>query len=315
MILKYKHLSDESLLNQTKIAAKTEQQMTLALLDYLFEVERRKIFATLSYRSLFQYVVQELGYSTSQASERINAMRLVSHQPEVRMEIEEGALTLTSAAQIQRFIQVEKKAGMEVTSLKTENLIEECKGKSTREVDRILLNEASDPGKMILKEQVRVLPKNRTELKFSVDQETEEKIKKVKNLIGDISLEDLFNRALEALTQQEEKKRGVTRAPARVKRSDSFSSIRLRSRTQSEKVKSRFIPIEFKRKIFERSGGQCEYFHPQTNRRCDSRYRLQIDHIVPVAFNGKTELQNLRHYCFHHNIRAVMEAGLIKFKR
>ena len=34
---------------------------------------------------------------------------------------------------------------------------------------------------------------------------------------------------------------------------------------------------------------------------------LEIDHIVPVARGGKTEIKNLRVLCSAHNILAAME--------
>lgn len=44
-------------------------------------------------------------------------------------------------------------------------------------------------------------------------------------------------------------------------------------------------------------------------KRCESRYRLQIDHIKPIALGGKTEIKNLRHLCQAHNLRMAAEMG------
>ena len=104
-----KNPSNTELWNQTKIVAQNEKAATLILLDYLAEVELRRLFAERAYSSLFEFVVRELGYSESQASERISAMRLIREVVEVKDLIQTGDLTLTTASQIQRFLKTEKK--------------------------------------------------------------------------------------------------------------------------------------------------------------------------------------------------------------
>jgi len=104
-----KNLSNLDLWSQTKLAAQKEKDATITLLEYLAEIERRRLFAERAYSSLFEFVVRELGYSESQASERISAMRLIREVVEVKDLIQTGDLTLTTASQIQRFLKTEKK--------------------------------------------------------------------------------------------------------------------------------------------------------------------------------------------------------------
>ena len=68
----------------------------------------RKLYLRLSYSSLFEYVVKELKYSEAAAYRRIKAMKLCRQFPETTGKLKEGALTLTSACQLQTFF--EKKA-------------------------------------------------------------------------------------------------------------------------------------------------------------------------------------------------------------
>ena len=63
---------------------------------------------------------------------------------------------------------------------------------------------------------------------------------------------------------------------------------------------SRRIPRSVKEAVFKRDCGQCCYTAPD-GVRCTSRHYLQIDHIVPFATGGKTELSNLRLLCPAHN--------------
>lgn len=49
------------------------------------------------------------------------------------------------------------------------------------------------------------------------------------------------------------------------------------------------IPLEMRRAVFERDGGQC--------RQCGERFDLQYDHAIPVALGGATSIENLQLLC------------------
>jgi hypothetical protein len=122
-----KNLSNSELWINTKRAAEDEKKATLTLLEYLTEIERRRLFAERAYPSLFAFVVEELGYSEAQAAERISAMRLITQVEEVKEKIHDGSLTLTTAAKIQRFLKTEKKVANKIfTSEEKRELIQSC---------------------------------------------------------------------------------------------------------------------------------------------------------------------------------------------
>jgi len=50
-------------------------------------------------------------------------------------------------------------------------------------------------------------------------------------------------------------------------------------------------------------GYQCSYVDETTQKRCTSRYRLEVDHIHAWSHGGKTELSNLRYLCANHHRR------------
>ncbi len=61
--------------------------------------------------------------------------------------------------------------------------------------------------------------------------------------------------------------------------------------------RSRYIPAAVRREVWRRDEGCCSYVDVRSGRRCGSRYRLEIDHIVPFALGGTAELSNLRVVC------------------
>ncbi len=78
-----KHLTDRQLLLDTKTIAQEDRKITAKLLHHLKEVETRKLYSEAGYTSLFNYVVQELGYSDGSAARRINSARLLKDLPEL----------------------------------------------------------------------------------------------------------------------------------------------------------------------------------------------------------------------------------------
>ena len=68
--------------------------------------------------------------------------------------------------------------------------------------------------------------------------------------------------------------------------------------------RSRYIPVAVKREVWRRDQGCCSYVDRHSGRRCGSRFRLEIDHIVPFALGGGAEPGNLRLRCSaHHRYR------------
>jgi 5-methylcytosine-specific restriction endonuclease McrA len=61
------------------------------------------------------------------------------------------------------------------------------------------------------------------------------------------------------------------------------------------------IPAAVKRAVWERDGGRCTYVSPD-GRRCESRWRLELDHIEPAARGGRSTVEGLRLRCRVHNV-------------
>jgi hypothetical protein len=85
--------------------------------------------------------------------------------------------------------------------------------------------------------------------------------------------------------------------------------------TRSESNASRYIPVPLRLALQERSGGRCEFVSPKTGIRCGSRFRLQVEHIIPYSYGGPTNIQNCSIFCSNHNlITAVDVFGKFKMK-
>jgi hypothetical protein len=333
--MKINLLTDSELLQRTENASKNEKEATLELLKYLLQVDERRAYAVLACSSLFEYVHKILGYSEMQTSERVNSVRLMRAVPEVEAKIESGELSMSTASQVHRFLRQEKKAGNLIDETEALNIIEACEGHSKRQIEKKLFSFSSVEA-IVQSESVKIVSEEYTELKFSVPEVTYQKLKEVKNLLGNDSLQDIFDQALQSLLIQVRKKRGMTPKATFPGKSNAVGkSDALRNSEAYEKhsqtvldvqddtnrvngstfyasgLRSRYISIDAKRAVSLRSGNQCEFMNTTTKIRCDSHYRLQFDHYpVPFALGGANDASNLRHLCFQHNQKSAMESGL-----
>ncbi len=100
MILKT--LSDDLLETRLKKLVGTERKITHLVLQYIGEIDRRKLYVRRAYSSLFEFLVKEHGYSAAAAMRRIEGARLLIQIPEVSEKLESGALNLSHVALVQR---------------------------------------------------------------------------------------------------------------------------------------------------------------------------------------------------------------------
>ena len=265
-----------------------KQRNTLLLLEHLHEIELRKLYLTKAYSSLFEYI-KSLGYSEMQASERLNAMRLMFKIPEVKKSLETGKLTLTTASQLERFFKNKEKLGESLKIEEKKELINSSLNQSKRKIETLLLSHS--PSLRLCQERERKITDQHSELKFVVKQETMEVLEEIKNIKGQVSLSEIFEESLKIYLEKLQKNKKFQNPIKKL----------------PFPVKSKNVPVNLKRTIFEKAKHQCEYVDPKTGRRCGSRYLLELDHRKPYSLGGETSLENLRVLCKSHNIHQAVK--------
>ncbi|MBI1860274.1 MAG: hypothetical protein HYR96_05080, partial [Deltaproteobacteria bacterium] len=86
----FEKLCDETLLVETKAAALKEKIQTSRVLDYLVEVDRRRLWLKEGYASVYDFCIRYLGYSEGETHRRIQACRLIQKVVEVKPLLENG---------------------------------------------------------------------------------------------------------------------------------------------------------------------------------------------------------------------------------
>lgn len=241
-----------------------ERRILSEILDHLAEVSRRKIFLSFGHSSLLKYCVKELGYSESAAYRRIKALRVTQEMPEIKKKMEEGELNLTQLCRAQDLFELHQKENKKTLEAETKKeLMKKIERKNTFESENILRAELE-------------LPLKKRRVVIEVGEETYDEWIKFKGAMVHKQMTD------EMLLRFSIEKAMALHEP--------------RERLTKEHNKdSRYIPVKIRRRLLRRADFKCTW------EGCDSNYGLEIDHIIPVCQGGKTEIENLRVLCRHHN--------------
>jgi hypothetical protein len=340
-----KTLSDHSLLLEIKTLAAEERKLVTKVLELLLEVDARLLFAELGYSSLYDFCIHELGYSEGSAHLRVSSMRLLKsvsseEKASIELKLESGELSLSNLSMVQNFTRREERLTGEKVSVEEKiELITEVENKSKREAERILA--VRNPDAMLsMKDQVKPLSQEITQITFAVKNEFMEKLSRAKEIRGHAfaphSHAALFEELLEFYLQQKDPvqkaERNRTKNKNRKKDADSSSensSIppqmpgsfkapaetppspeRLEVESKVAHSRSRFIEAKVRHAVWHRDGGRCTYIDLKNKRACNSSFGLEIDHIIPFAKGGSSQTVNLRLRCRAHNtLHAIKSYG------
>ena len=281
-------ITDSNLIANTETLAREERGLLTKVLHHLREIERRRLYSSLGYKSLFDFATRKLGYSEDQAYRRIAAMRLLSELPDVETSIQSGALSLTHISLAHQHFQREKKHGGQALSAEAKaSVLEKIANRPIREAEQITLSLSTMPNAPS-PDQIKIVADDRIEFRFQANSRVRGKVEHLKGLLAhkrpSLNLGELFEILCEIGIKQLSP---AVPLPPRKRRVIKISKAQMR------------------RTVFKRAGNQCE--------RCGSTYSLEVDHIKPQAKGGATTLDNLRVLCRSCNQRhAISELGLEK---
>jgi len=332
-------LSDETLHSKVKWLVQEERNLLSPILHLLREVEIRKLFSSMHYKSLFEYAVKECGYSEDQAARRISAMRLLKELPEIEEKISSGELSLTNLTQAQGLFRAEKKSDNAYSKEEKLEILKNLENKSKREGEKLVLSLSSNP-ESLKPEKIRAVSENLNEIKTNVPDQTLKKIEKLKGLLAhsspNISMAELLDKLCDLgletwdkgkkqvrdrkLAEDKEKrlpfektvnvdidkiKEGKSHVAPIQKTQVSPALARVTLQQKSDRV---HIANSIQREVWQRANSQCEI--------CKSTYALQIDHIILVSMGGTNEADNLRLLCRNCNQRhAIKKLGINKMQQ
>ena len=300
-------LSDEALLQKTSALAKAERTISVAVLWHLKEVEMRKAYVPLGHLSLFQYAITELKYSEGAAMRRITAMRALKDCPNLAEKIETGELTVSGVARVQSFIrQNEKDEGVKWTEDEKKDLFQSLESVSQKEIEKRLIEISPESAQI---ETVRPVTQDLVEIKVYLSSDDLKELNELRGLIAhqlkDGSNSELIKKLVslskEWVIQKKTKTAAAENSEDLCCSASTIKTVNGEDGEAFEIPKNRYTPAKIKAFLFRRAELQCEIIDPKTQKRCSSKYKLEIDHKVPHSLGGSNAVDNLRVVCRVHN--------------
>ncbi|MGD8413500.1 MAG: hypothetical protein PVF33_04680, partial [Candidatus Latescibacterota bacterium] len=128
-MMSLKSLSDQELTGRLRQLVRKEQSLTLSILSYLAEVERRGLHLEKAYSTLSEYCIHELGYGESSAWRRVRAARVIKEIPEVYDLMKANKLSFSAVLQVANVLTPENR----------KELLPRIELKSKSEIDKIIV--------------------------------------------------------------------------------------------------------------------------------------------------------------------------------
>jgi hypothetical protein len=207
-----KSLNSEQLVLKTKSLVHDEQKITAEIIEHLKEIDARRLYAERGYSSLYEFCLEELGYSEGAAYRRIAAMRLLRDVPEAKAALLAGEISLTNAATLNGFFYSEKKNRHKFYTQKEKlELVRKLKGKSKHETETLL--RAISP-RAIPQERERLLTPTETEIRIVLHERVMKKLRRIKELTAHQNPDPTYAELIEKMADELLKK--IELAPAEV---------------------------------------------------------------------------------------------------
>jgi hypothetical protein len=272
-----------------------ERKLDRQIVEYICEIESRRLYAELGYANVIDWLVKDLGYSESSAYRRMMAARAIRAVPEAAEKIEDGRLNLVTLAKVQSAIRSEEKRTGERVSLETRStIIAQTENKTLRE-----LKSHSNFGAS-LGEIVAVLAREYLDRNDPLRREM--KPRSMRKKLPITSLVKTSEKPHEK-TSEESATHPFEKHIADVSEGSSQGGTSVvfgpETRMRGGARRASIAPST-RNFVRRRAGDACEYQGPDGHR-CGSRFQTQTDHVIPLAIGGTNDVTNLRLLCRTHS--------------
>lgn len=311
-------ISNDTLVSYFEISVRSERKITAQVLEYIAEIDRRRLYVEKGTTSLFDYLVRDYGYSPGAAMRRIDAARLLRELPETAEKFEKGTLTLSQANQIQRASRELKKTKRESLSTKSKrDLVSQLESKTQKQTEQLL---ATTLGLPKTPPQKQTFHRDQSvTLTVTFTPEQIQVLEQVQNMVSHSVANRDWAETFTYLAKKEVARRTVvcklrarkncvdvveiskdTSAPT--KEATAATTVKSYSAlTTTTKPKSTRPPIPSGiRKTLLNEHARCAH-KDSRGRSCGSQRFLQIDHIRSWSRGGTHEPENLQVLCGAHN--------------
>lgn len=273
-----------------KTLAQKERDVLHEVLLTIKEIDSRKTYLELGFASLFEYLVQGIGYSEGSAQRRIDAARLLKEVPQMAEKIQSGEIKLNQISLLQKAArEVFKTQSVKVSAQDKMELLNNLSSKSHSESQKEIASFFDLP--VIEDAKQKVQGNESVRLEFTLSKEAFKKLKEAQeHLSHSVSTTDLAT-FLEYVCDK------IIKQKTSTKPSTATVAVKCLSTSTKKKV--------LKRQVC------CQYKSPFTGKVCGTKWFRQVDHKQSRWANGQNNIENLQTLCAqHNNLKYQKEAGI-----
>jgi 5-methylcytosine-specific restriction endonuclease McrA len=315
-----------------------ERQLQLEFLLHLDEFDRRRAWAEAGYPSLWEWCLRVLHLREGAAGRRIAAMRVLRRLPALKDALSDGRLCMSTVALLGPVLTDENCAEIVaraafMTRAETEHLVaslqprpapreglrsvpsaalpreppppkqEPCALTNPREIGNPTTAGApACPPRLASRPTVEPVSASAYSLRVTVDAAFKSELDHLKALLAhkipDGDLGAVLREAVRCALEKHGKRKGAVEPSRKRKpphpRKKGDSSVKQRQPVREP------IPAAVRRAVWSRDGGRCAW-RSEDGHLCGSTWKVEVDHVEPVALGGRSTLDNLRLTCFTHN--------------
>ena len=289
--MKLKNLDSEELVYRLRDLVKSERSITAEVIEYIQEVDARKLFLDFGHTNTFSFLTRELGYSESAAMRRLSAARFSREIPEIKEAIEDGSLNLSQVSLLASSIRAKQKQDPSILVGLDEkrDLLDRLKSQDLKSSEKIIATGLDLP--IRVQEKKHYQKDNSVRLEITLSEQQMNELNRVKEIIShqnpNPTVAELVSFLARAFLKSNE--------PKRYRKVTAGAVVGVRTK------KRPYIPRHVKQKIFQRDRF-CQWRDQKTGQVCASRFQLQLDHRQPVWAGGGSSPENLQLLCSVHNM-------------
>ncbi len=280
--------------------------------------------------SLFDFLHGELHLSKGAAFYRKTAVDLVQRFPEIIEPLRDGRLCLTTVAEVGRVLTPENRGEVlprffRLSKREAQTLAAELAPTAAPPLKDIVapirppeaaptlalhaaavdlgqLVQPGEPAAAASPMQVTVaaapvkrsattepLTAEQSRVHFTASREFLKKLDAARDALShshpNAGIEEILEAGLDLLLERHAKRKGLVKRPRAVPPPSSDSD---------------HVPAHVRRAVWERDGGKCQ-FRMSNGEICESTHQLEIDHVIPRAAGGPSNVDNCRLACRPHN--------------
>jgi 5-methylcytosine-specific restriction endonuclease McrA len=182
--MQLKSVSNSELYEEFKKLMQLENRTKVQIVEYVREIERRKLYIEHGYTSLFSFLTKGMGYAVASAQRRMDSARLLEAVPNLKEDLESGALNLTQVSMVAQSIRQKRKEepGAKLNAEDKQELLNKIKNQDGQETQKILAQELNLEIKEYEKQKIQRDESLRLEITLS--KEDAALFKRVRDLIS-----------------------------------------------------------------------------------------------------------------------------------